>query len=195
MVKAKLLHSRKALLILIAAALILILVAAVLASGAYSRYRSQVILANELKYESRLAAGFTLDNEGESRIELVPGTTMTLDPKLTITGKTAIPAYLYLEVSNDSGFYPIDPERWVKLDGLTGKNGGEIYTYKSGALTGSGKDDEILTVNIFADPSVTLEKTPLTTGGTIRIYGYMIQQTGQSDAAACFEEAISQPGS
>ncbi len=192
MVKAKLLHSRKALPILIGAALILLLLLAYFASGGYSRYRSQVVLANELKYESRLASGFTLLNEGNSEIELIPGTTMTFDPELTITGKTGIPAYLYIEVTNDSGFYPIDEGRWEKLDGAVGKNGGEVYAYKEGPLTGNGTEEETIRVKVFADPTVTLDKTPLTSGGTIRIFGYLIQQLDNSSAAECFAEAISQ---
>ena len=192
--KAKLIHSRKALLLLLGAALILLLVIGLSSTNGLARYRSQVVFSNEIKYNNSLAASFTLLNEGgEAEIQLVPGTTVSFDPELTITGKTAIPAYLYIEVTNDSDFYPVDENTWKKLDGVIGVNGGDVYTYAQGALTGSGEADETIGVKIFAEPAVELSKKPQSGGGTIRLYGYLIQQLDDSGAEDCFTQAISLP--
>lgn len=64
---------------------------------------------------------------------LLPGLDIPKDPFITVEGKTSIPAYLYVEVLDttaDTLSYTM-ADHWLKLEGVTGKNGGAVYVYST----------------------------------------------------------------
>ena len=188
-------------------ALLLVLALAWPVSGMLARYRTQVLVANEVHYQNRLAASFKLLDTGVrqqedgsyrlgteessgNRYKLIPGIQLPADPYILITGKTEIPAYLYLEVLNSSGLtITLNEEDWTELEGLKGKNGGQIYAYAPGALTGEVEDLRI--DGIFTTEK--LPKMPAESGGELQLYAYLIQRTEDStDARAAFISAVPQ---
>ncbi len=69
----------------------------------------------------------------ENSYILMPGVDISKDPYVLITGKTSIPAYLFVEVvdkiGDDAISWEIGPA-WLKLEGGSGHNGGNVYVYK-----------------------------------------------------------------
>lgn len=72
---------------------------------------------------------------------LAPGKDYPKDPYVNIQGKTETPSYLYLEVIDKLKAYggiswTLDGA-WTKIDGITGKSGGQVYYY-TGILSHDG---------------------------------------------------------
>lgn len=96
---------------------------------------------------------------------LLPGHDIPKDPYIIITGKTSIPAYLFVEVIDgtaDTLTYTVE-DHWLKLDGLTGKNGGAVYVYSTtnpvDARTPQAIDNTFAgTVNILKGNKVTVSQ-------------------------------------
>ena len=122
--------------------------------------------------------------------KLIPGITIPAAPYVEITGKTAIPAFLYLEVKNTSGVSLNYDSKWTRLSGVTGKKGGDVYVYDNGsALTGDDAE-AVLTAPTFTVD--TLSKYPDSlTEGEIKVYAYMIQKVGTQTASEAYNSAPS----
>ena len=189
--KVKFLQSRKTLALILGVVLLLLLLGALLIPGGSAKYRTQVVQANTVSFDDRLASAFTLTHEqaadGVFRAELLPGKTETFEPVITVTGKTEIPAWLYLEIKG-----PADAaagEDWVELTGVTGKNGGRMYAYADVLTNANGADFTIspaITVTWSAVPSEN-------TDTTLQIFAYMIQrESPEITAQAAFVEAVPQ---
>ena len=180
----------------LAVALILLLLVSALTAGAYAKYRSQVIVANEISYSNRLASSFKLldpeagatDNGFAASHYLIPGTTIKPSPVLQIEGKTQIPAYVYLEIKGPSSLVRTD--YWRPLDGVTGKNGGTIFVYgvdgKDIILINT--DTDIVTIPLLAEYQVPFSsaQTPF----DVELWGYMIQRNGEETALEAFNRAV-----
>ena len=105
---------------------------------------------------------------------LMPGVDVPKNPMVKITGKTAVPAYLYVEVCSNlpaTVTYAI-VSHWTDLN-ITGPHGGKVYVYTS-VLDGTTEnltlpiiDKEILYVSDTLDRGTT---------ATMTFYGYMAQQ-------------------
>ncbi len=82
---------------------------------------------------------------------LLPGLNVPKDPHVIISGKTDIPAYLFIEVvdstPNEAIGYNIR-DCWLAL-GITGKHGGAVYVYAEGG-----------TAKAIADASVASTTSP-----------------------------------
>ena len=131
---------------------------------------------------------------------LMPGVDIPKDPQIRITNKTAIDAYLYIEVVDGTPAtveYALD-DCWAELDGVTGKNGGKVYVYvKDGApvvldeafdADGDGaKSVEI--ISILKDGQITVSQEYLSddTDFTLSFHAYMAQKI--SDALPTKEDA------
>ena len=113
---------------------------------------------------------------------LMPGVDVPKDPKITIKGKTAVPAYLYVEVLESKNFpatvtYSI-VSHWKAL-GIKGPHGGDdyVYAFPDGTviiLDGTVKD---LTIRILdKDTLYVSDQLDRGTTATMTIYGYMAQQ-------------------
>lgn len=123
---------------------------------------------------------------------LMPGVDVPKDPKITITGKTTVPAYLYVEVcpdlpATDTVTYGIMPH-WKAL-GIKGPHGGDVYVYAypDGTviiLDGTVKD---LTIRILdKDTLYVSDQLDRGTTATMTFYGYMAQQVSGRDEKATF---------
>ena len=120
---------------------------------------------------------------------LVPGVSIPKDPKIILEGKSAVPAYLYVEVCPDlpaTVTYGIMPH-WKAL-GIKGPHGGDVYVYAfpDGTviiLDGTVKD---LTIRILDEDTLTVSnQLPRGSSGTLNFYAYMAQVgSGQNPTTA-----------
>lgn len=81
----------------------------------------------------------------ENTYILLPGTDIPKDPKITVTGKTPIEAYLFVKVTdetNEAITWQADAAHWIQVTGANLKKGETLFVYR-----------EILTdVNCPTDP-------------------------------------------
>ena len=166
--------------------LILLLSVTPLAANGFAKYTRTVTLTGEVQYGGqtvrKLADSFTISTGDVAEFPLIPGTTPAPAPVAQITGKTEIPAYLYIEVVNNGAPETVSVnDNWTKLDGVTGEHGGQVYVYAPGPLTG----DPSQPITILQ--SGELDKTPLETGGTLTVYGYLVEKTDDASAADAFQ--------
>lgn len=128
------------------------------------------IMANEIwtgKYDLSETVIPYEDAQGNNvtgnQYDVMPGMVIPKDPFITITGKTEVPAYLYVEIANelDADVYAWSvTNNWEKLEGVTGKNGGSVYVYTADAAA-DGINPVIVTTNlsnlgILADNKITV---------------------------------------
>ncbi len=143
---------------------------------------NEVTLLDDGSYEIADGATLALGND----YKVLPSTNLPKNPFVRINGKTETPAYLYIEVvdtlGEDSGLsYDITSD-WTLLDGLTGANGGKIYTYATGIVT-SDVDD----VAIIDGDEITVDDTiDIPDEAELSFYGYLAQASAGDDAAAAF---------
>lgn len=199
--RAKTIRSKAALIA--GLALIVILIAALLVPQAFARYRTQIIVKNGISYTNQQAGSFTMTTGiapedthtvgGEAAepgdtftYPLIPGTTVQVKPVITITEKTDIPSFLYVEVCASPGLtFTAENDQWIWLDGLTGLNGGLVYVY-NGDLSGASSEIQV-------EASITAPRTP-SAGEQFTFYSYLLQKLDDSSAAETFAAAISQEG-
>ena len=132
---------------------------------------------------------------------LMPGVSIPKDPKVYVTGKTSIPAYLYVEVvdstnlvtsgENAAFVYSLTGD-WTKLTEVTGKNGGEVYVYNT-VLQTEGENVQNLEIPILTGNTITVTEK-LNKGsnysGTLTFYAYMAQKVDAQDQATTFRTAF-----
>lgn len=194
--------------VLLAFALMLVLACAMLPGLGYSRYVTERAVANEVSYTNKLAESFKLldipavqqedgsyaqDTASDAQptsgfsYKLIPGITLPAAPYVEITGKTPIPAYLYLEVENTGPVTLSFNSSWTELSGVTGKKGGSVYVYDGGtALTGDDPE-AVLTVQTFTVEE--LDPTPTEDEGDVKVYAYMIQKVEDTTYEQAFTDA------
>lgn len=199
---------RSKIYMILAFGLILTLMCALLPGLGFSKYVTERAVANEVSYTNTLAVSFKLldipviqqedgsyaqDTTSDAQptsgfsYKLIPGITLPAAPYIEITGKTGIPAYLYLEVANSGPVTLSYDSSWAELSGVSGKNGGTVYVYDGGnALTGDDPE-AVLTVQTFTVDE--LEATPVTDEGEVKVYSYMIQKVGETSAEQAFTAA------
>ena len=132
--------------------------------------------------------------------EIVPGLSLAKKATIKITGKTTVPAYLYVEVVDKltQGVYENwSLESYWKKTTAAGPNGGTVYVYApSGTETAIAATDTEKyadkTFNIIAGDKlvvksdVTDEKLKTVTGDTLEFYSYLAQKETFTDATAAF---------
>lgn len=191
--KVKFLQSRKTLALILGVVLLLLLLGALLIPGGSAKYRTQVVQANTVNYNDRLAKSFKLSHvhqkeNGTCYYLQLPGTTTTFAPTITITGKTEIPAFLYLEVAGPETQLNED---WKWLNDVPGLKGGRVYAYTT-ILTNENKDWDII-----PEISIVWSKIPpKNTNSTLHIYAYMIQQeSAETTAESAFKAVVQKDAS
>ncbi len=113
---------------------------------------------------------------------LMPGVDVPKDPKITIEGKTAVPAYLYVEVLESKNFpdevtYTM-AEGWLPLEGVP-----NVYYYET-PITGT---PAALTISILKNNTLTVsDQLPRGSTGTLSFHAYMAQQGKDQDAKTAF---------
>ena len=150
------------------------------------------------------AAEASIAENGNS-YQVMPGMELPKDPTITITGKTAAPAYLYFEVVNPlpkddtestTGKYTYSFDGWTKLN-VVGANGGEVYVY------GPTTDGTIITADnvktaypILTDNKITVrsDATDLAKNTTMTFYAYLAQATvGANSTPATVYDTVFTP--
>lgn len=127
----------------------------------------------------------------ENEYKVLPGTTVPKDPSVTIEGKTSVPAYLYVEiVDNTNGVIGWDvTKEWNLLSGVTGNHNGKVYVWNLGKLAAT--DDDLRDydpIYILKDNAVTINDnvdTLGTLGSPLTFYAYLAQtQIGNEEPEA-----------
>ena len=186
-----------------------VLICALMISGVFSRYTTQMAVANEVDYTNQLAISFKLLDQPITQLEdgsyekntdddaeptngysyqLIPGITLPASPYIEIKGKSEIPAYLYLEVDNTGEVELSFDNIWSSID-VTGKKGGSVYVYDNGSVLSGDDEEEVLTFPTFTVDE--LSEYPITTEGEVKVYAYMLQQVGEKSAVDTYSEAPS----
>lgn len=122
--------------------------------------------------------------------KVLPGVDLPKDPFITISEKSDVASYLYVEVvdklGENSGLSYALTDDWTKLEGLTGVNGGAVYVYKDSMLITD--KNAPTTVSILKGNVVTVGQDVNVgeDGVDITFYGYMAQASAGADAAAAY---------
>lgn len=193
-------------------ACLVLLILSVFAGGAYSKYRKKVVMTDEIQYSSRLVQEFRLmehkkvmkdgayqlseeTTDSDSTL-YIPGAVIPMDPSLSITGKTSIPALLYVEVVDNN---PEDVLRyeltadWTQLEGVTGYYGGTVFVFRDGQeLTDSTGEDLLASIPILQNGEVTLGEEPVSQAEALQFCGYLIQTEEDQSPAELFLTHFSQ---
>lgn len=181
----------------------LILVALVLVGGligaAVGKYIKTTTYTGTLTVNAELAESMTLleseakrNNDGtyylntaktvtENAYELIPGLDIPKDPHITITKKTPIEAYLYVEVVDNTPNGAIGYEmtgNWLLLEGVTGKHNGAVYVYTTDKSAPAVVDDNVgaeFKVHLLKDNQITVSQKLNTnqTNDTMTFYAAM----------------------
>jgi predicted ribosomally synthesized peptide with SipW-like signal peptide len=121
--------------------------------------------------------------------KVLPGVNLPKDPFITITDKSDVASYLYVEVVDELGensglSYALTSD-WTKLN-VKGANGGDVYVYQNGLLITD--TNAPATVSILKDNVVTVGQDVNVdkNGVDITFYGYMAQASAGADAAAAY---------
>lgn len=165
--------------------LLVLLIAGSIAGYALGRYRTELVMTGSVTGRTQLAEGFrltavrsdgrTADSEtlGEEAF-LIPGTGLNL--RLSVEGKTEIPACLYVEVTGALDETALT-DAWRRLEGVSGKHGGAVYAYRT-VLDGTEPELELplLRSPLTASPADS-QAEPLS------FCGYLLQITTEADRA------------
>jgi len=122
---------------------------------------------------------------------VLPDTVLDKDPTIHITGRTNTPAFLYVEIVDNTGgdIEWEEADCWDELAGANGQNGGVVYKY-----TGTIADGNI---GILKDDKVTVAKAPNlgSSGKTLEFYAYMAQASidSGSDPATIYNACFPAP--
>ena len=136
------------------------------------------------------------DTKAGNSYNLLPGTEVPKDPFITLKGKTAAPAYLYLEVVGTDNFTAYDDatkagsdvtyaltDKWEELTGVTGANGGKVYVYKVAANNYIVDDKtfaDSYTIQILQDNQIVVGKNlniAKDINLELKFYAYLAQST------------------
>ena len=150
------------------------------------------ITLNESLAELNTTTGvYTLNTDSKvtsNEYSVVPGSTIPKDPKVSVTGKNDVPAYLYVEIVNKTeGVITFTPaEGWSVVDGAEANYGGTVYVWK-----------DKLVANLEATSIISGDVVTVKDGETLTIesgkdvvsfYAYLAQSVvdGNSDAKSVF---------
>lgn len=122
---------------------------------------------------------------------LMPGVDIPKNPKVVIEDKTALPAYLYVEIvdtNTDNAITYTLSDWWIKLD-IKGVNGGTLYVYNA-VLDGSTPD---VSIGILKGNTVFVSETLNHAGKafSIKFHAYLLQTPDStSDETTIFKNAF-----
>jgi hypothetical protein len=133
--------------------------------------------------------------------KVLPSVDLPKDPYITITGKTDAQAYLYVEVVDKLGDKGLSYEMadcWVKLDGVTGPNGGAVYVYTvndtAAVIDDKTNEASLAQIYIIKDNTIKVaDEVTIAEEETLNLefYGFMAQAAGsQHNPATAFNSAF-----
>lgn len=174
---------------------------------AVAKYIKEIPFTGNVTFQADLVETFTLT---ESRAEytengtyslvpntsvagntyfLVPGVSIPKDPKIILDGKSAVPAYLYVEVIDKlpaKAEYTV-ASSWKDL-GITGPEGGKVYVYNTVL---DDKTELSMPIYILEDNLITVDKELLRgSSGTLNFHAYMAQVGSGQNATTAFTANI-----
>jgi hypothetical protein len=181
-------------------------------SAVYAKYIKKTDFSGNVTIQADLAKDFKIVESEVSRNELgeyslisgtetsendyilMPGVDIPKDPTIKITGKTALPAYLYVEVvdtNTDSAIKYDMADRWQLLAGVTGPNGGKVYVYNE-TVDGSTANME---VQLIKGNTVYVGQTLVHSAAakpfSIKFHAYLLQKPdGTTNETAIFKNAL-----
>ena len=146
----------------------------------------EISVTTDGSYEIADKADIALGND----YRVLPGVKLPKDPFVRINGKNDIPAYLYIEVvdtlGKDSGLTYSISNSWLKLDGVTGEKGGQIYVYASGSNAIMVKED-VTDVAILSGNGITVaDKLNIAENAELTFYAYLGQASAGKTATEVF---------
>lgn len=135
---------------------------------------------------TKLAEGAAKVEVNNNTYNVVPGVTLPKDAFVKLTRENDTPAYLFIEVDNnlDTSVFTmnVDTDDWGLLNGVTGKNGGNIYVLGTAANPTVLGTVENGVYHIIDGNEVTVADTndlkiTTSTADTIKFYAYICQAT------------------
>lgn len=195
--------------------LIAVLVAALLVGGIVAKYIMAETLQSKVTFSADLAKSvklieheatrgsdgvYTLDTSKEvngNEYYVMPGVDIPKDPRVIITDKSAVDAYLYIEIVKNNIPQTVNckvSSSWKLLTDVTGPNGGDVYVYsRDGApFILNDKSENISDIPIIEDNKITVSDKfdEATEKFSIDFYGYMTQIRGGNDAELIFKSSF-----
>lgn len=126
-----------------------------------------------------------------NKYNLLPGTKIQKDPFVKVTGlKDGASCYLYVEVAASDTSSVLEygvADTWELLNGVTGKNGGKVYVYKTN--DGNRVTADVAATDILKSNLVTVNDFDVNSEAkaSLTFYGYLCQSAGFADATAAFK--------
>lgn len=189
---------------------LVLLLVCVIAGGAYSKYRKDVVMTGKVSASNRLVGQFQLlehkktledgayrltdETTVSDSVWAIPGATIPMDPYLTILDKSDVPALLYIEVidpnAEDVLSYKLT-EDWTLLD-VEGYHKGAVYVFQNGQVLGDFSDPDLLRqIEILQDGEVTISDESEAEVESLSFCGYLIQTDGNQTPKELYEEKMS----
>lgn len=174
------------------------------ATNLRAKYVTSITLTGSVDFSPLLATDLTLQEHvaerkadgsyqlktttaavNQNAYKVMPGVDIPKDPFITVTERTTVPGYLYVEVIDslpDTVTYRLT-NNWSLLSGVTGKNGGSVYVYVGSDLTVSPttRTIEILNGNI-----VTVSDQYAGESFSLSFYAYLYKKNENETASATF---------
>jgi len=137
---------------------------------------------NESKAEQNATTGVytlkTTEKVTSNTYNVVPGSTIPKDPRVSVTEKNDVPAYLYVEIVNNTNgiiSFTVDNTKWIKVDDATAPHGGTVYVWNAQLV------DDLTATSIISGNKVSVknvgENETLSFGETnsVSFYAYLAQ--------------------
>lgn len=177
--------------------------AVLIMTGIQAKYMTSVSLSGTVRFNAELAdnvtlqehkalrnadGSYSLNKSADTTISntyiVMPGVDIEKDPYFTITNKSSIDAFLYVEIVDsspdpDTVIYNLTTD-WEKLD-IQNRN---VYVYK-GVFQGNTQDIPILNNNMIY---ISDQYDPASENFNLKFYGYMVQKEVGKYAAGIFTE-------
>ena len=168
-------------------------------TGIQAKYMTSVPLSGTVRFNAQLADNVTLqehkalrnvdgsyslgtETTDKNSYSVMPGVDIPKDPYFTITNKSSIDAFLYVEIVDsspdpDTVIYNLTTD-WEKLD-IQNRN---VYVYK-GVFQGNTQDIPILNNNMIY---ISDQYDPASENFNLKFYGYMVQIEDGKEAKDIF---------
>ena len=167
-----------------------------IAAGGGKLADSLTLVEHKVEQQADGSYQLTAETTNKNSYQVMPGMELPKDPTITVNGKTAAAAYLYVEVVDqlDENFTWAMDTAWVELDGVTGAQGGKVYVYAgtTGAALILNDSNVPASIPVIEDNKITVANDAQnlsTTGVNLKFFAYMAQAVvdGSSDAAVVYE--------
>ena len=166
---------------------------------ASGKYTTTISHRGKITFSASLAESVTIQETTGTEYLLIPGHDITKDPKIVITGKTTIPAYLFVEVVDKLDTNLVEGETkkpvsysmatgWTELEGITGADGSKVYYYNAVI----DQDFSAYPIYILKDNKVTVSQylrcQTADDGEDIRKFNVkLIEKVGEATAAQAYD--------